>query len=336
MKRIGAVVLAMLVAVPIYARSLRNRVDRAVLSDPVVLKADLVPDGINAALRAVSQLQAFRQRKNSGIGVRSIGYNGSGRAVLIPAAGSVQGSGGTFFRSDITFVNWNENSQRVLVLWMPNGASAPQTFSTTLPGDRPPFTVNDFVGTTLHLGGLGALFFIPVDSAGNADGNAAIDVFSRIWTPQPNATGTVSQPFPGVDPDNLTGDYEAFILGLRQDSAYRTNFGVVNLNTFPVKFLVTVFPESAAPGTQLQEISFTLQPLSMLQQGLSPSTLYSTGVNRLAEVDQNVPNNNQSWAAYASSTDNITGDGWVSIAAKDYDDEMLDTIGLSRRKSDDQ
>jgi len=40
----------------------------------------------------------------------------------------------------------------------------------------------------------------------------------------------------------------------------------------------------------------------------------------------------QSWAAYASSTDNTTGDGWVSIAARDYGDDELDFIGYSHKK----
>lgn len=330
MKKSGVVVLALLFAVPIYARNPRIRPHRADFADPVVLNAEPVPDGVNLALRVVAQLHASRQQKRPGVGAQAITYNGSARAVLIPAAGSVRGGGGTFFRSDITFVNWNVADQRTLVLWLQNGASGPQTFSTTIPGDRPPFTVNDFVGTTLHLSGLGALLFVPVNAAGNPDPDAAIDIYSRIWTPQPNATGTVSQPFPGVDPDNLTGDYEAFILGLRQDSAYRTNFGIVNLNNYQLKFLVTVFPESAAPGTQLQEIAVTLPPLTMTQQPLSPSTLYATGVNLLVEVDETVPGNNQSWASYASSTDNITGDGWVSIAGHDYDDESLDDHHLSR------
>jgi len=35
-----------------------------------------------------------------------------------------------------------------------------------------------------------------------------------------------------------------------------------------------------------------------------------------------------SWIAYASSTDNITGDGWVSIAGADFSPDQLKNIGL--------
>ena len=31
------------------------------------------------------------------------------------------------------------------------------------------------------------------------------------------------------------------------------------------------------------------------------------------------------WTAFASSTDNFNGDGWVSIGSKPYDDDGLDT-----------
>ena len=37
--------------------------------------------------------------------------------------------------------------------------------------------------------------------------------------------------------------------------------------------------------------------------------------------------NDFAWTAYASSNNNISNDGWVSIAANPYDDDDLDTAG---------
>jgi hypothetical protein len=34
-----------------------------------------------------------------------------------------------------------------------------------------------------------------------------------------------------------------------------------------------------------------------------------------------------SWIGYASSTDNVTGDGWVSIASADFSPGDLDQVG---------
>jgi hypothetical protein len=323
MKRIAFAVAVLAGALPLYAR--HSHQWRQAVVEPVSLKVVELPDGAAVATRLSEQVRAGSAQIRSGVGTSAIMNNSSTRSVIIPAAGSVRGGGGTFFRSDITLVNWNQTAQDVAVVWMPNGGAS-TTFRTTFPGDRPPFTVQDFVGTLLNRDGLGSLFFIPITSAGAVDPNGAIDAYSRIWTPQPNATGTVSQPFPGVDPNHLKGEYEAFVLGLRQDSAYRTNFGIVNLYNTQLNFLVTVFPESAAPGA-LTEVHVTIPAMSMIQQAL-PAGAYATPINLLVEVDQNVSGSNQVWTAYASSTDNITGDGWVSIAGKDWDDESLDSAAF--------
>ncbi len=323
MKRMAFAVAVLAGTLPLYAR--HSHQWRQAIGEPVLLKVVELPDGAAVAARLIEQVRAGSAAQiRGGVGTSAIMNNSSTRSVVIPAAGSVRGGGGTFFRSDITLANWNVTAQDVAVVWMPNGGAS-TTFRTTFPGDRPPFTVQDFVGTLLNRDGLGSLFFIPITSAGAVDPNGAIDAYSRIWTPQPNATGTVSQPFSGVDPNHLRGEYEAFVLGLRQDSAYRTNFGIVNLHNTQLNFLVTVFPESSSAGTQLTEVHVTIPAMSMIQQAL-PAGAYTTPINLLVEVDENVPGSNQVWTAYASSTDNITGDGWVSIAGKDWDDESLDSL----------
>ena len=214
MRKLALVFLALVIAAPMEARKTRRMAQRMPAAEPMVLTAEPVADPA-AAEHLMSRLREATATKKGRVAAQSILFNSSGRAVLLPAAGSVRGANGTFFRSDVTFANYNDTPQPVAVIWMANGAAA-ETFTMTVPGDRPPFTINDFVGTTLQRTGLGALFFIPLDAAGLPDiESSALDVFSRIWTPQPNATGTVSQPFPGVDPDLLTGEYEAILLGLR-------------------------------------------------------------------------------------------------------------------------
>lgn len=324
-----AVLVSIAVALPgVAARHARPLASRLVPGEPVSLTIEPLPDGRDIGLRALKQARTASANKTGRLNPTAIMDNRSNRVVVIPAAGSVRGNFGTFFRSDITFANWNTTAQKILIYWLPNGASSPVSFATTLPGDRPPFTIQDFVGTTLGQSGLGSLIFIPVQSNNAFDDNGAIDVFSRIWTPQPNASGTVSQPFPGVDPDHMFGEYEGFILGLRQDPSYRTNYGVVNLNDTALDFSVTVFPESAPAGTTLATDTFRLQPLTMTQRS-APGGNYTSPINIAVGVETNVANDDQSWTAYASSTDNTTGDGWVSIVSKDWDDETLDDNNLS-------
>src|SRR5947208_13802018 len=43
--------------------------------------------------------------------------------ILVPAAGSVQGSNGTFFHSDIAIYNYRNESQTILLQWLPRGTS---------------------------------------------------------------------------------------------------------------------------------------------------------------------------------------------------------------------
>ena len=330
MKRFIVCLVVVCIGLPAMARGNRaRRLTPPVAASSVDLKATPIPYDAAAFARLLRQAQdaSLQQR---GPRASAVYFNAASRTVAIPAAGSVRGANNTFFRSDVTLVNWNLSDQRTQVLWSPNGSSTPQAFQMTIPGDRPPFTVTDFVGTILNQSGLGSLVFIPVLSNGNFDPNGAIDVYSRIWTNQPNATGTVSQPFPGVDLGHLFGEYEAWIMGLRVDSNYRTNFGIVNFDEVPRKFLITVFPDSAPPGA-LTEISVTVPAAGMIQQSVPGNFSGNQGpIGLLVEIDEDVPGDDQLWTAYAATTDNTTGDGWVSIATGIYDDELLDDIGLAR------
>lgn len=323
MRKTAVFVLLAVCAVPLYARN--RRFLSTGPAPPLVVERVTDPTMLS---RLMDQAIAFRESNSGGLGTRSVALNSSTRAFAIPAAGSVRGGGGTFFRSDITLVNWNDASQKVGVVWYPNGASTPTVYSTTFPGNRPPFTTNDFVGTVIQQQGLGSLLFFPIDAAGNFDTNGAIDGYSRIWTNQPNATGTVSQPFMSVDIGHMMGEYEGILLGLRQDSSYRTNFGVVNMSDRALPFVITIVPESAPPGTTLTEVKVTVPAQAMVQQSL-PAGSFGP-INLLVNIDQNQPDTKFTWTAYASSTDNITGDGWVSIISKALDDDGLDTASSRR------
>jgi len=237
-----------------------------------------------------------------------IEYETADSAFLIPAAGNLQGNNGTFFRSDVTFGNFNGVSQNIGVGWLQTGkdnSSAPLTFFT-IPASSI-VAINDFVGTTLKTSGLGALLIIAFDATGkNADSEAFIDGFSRIWTPQPGSSGTVSQSFPAVSLFDSVDDSTAFALGLRQDASYRTNVGVVNLDSVVHTWTITSLNTNATMTLQVQ-------PFSLSQTGVPASF---AGANGNLSLSYDVPDANITWSAYASSVDNVTGDGWVSRATQ--------------------
>src|SRR6266498_3534659 len=72
-------------------------------------------------------------------------------AFIIPAAGNLQGNGGTYFRSDVSLGNFINATQKIGVGWLVQGqdnSNAPLQYFTV-----PALTIaamNDFVGTTLN------------------------------------------------------------------------------------------------------------------------------------------------------------------------------------------
>ncbi|HEX2061531.1 MAG TPA: hypothetical protein VHK90_12390, partial [Thermoanaerobaculia bacterium] len=98
MRKLAVAVLMLLVVAPAYAREFKR-----VASDPARLA------------RLMSQL------RDAELSPSAIINNRSTRVVVIPAAGNAPGANGTYFRSDVTLVNLNDDEQDVVAFWMPNG-----------------------------------------------------------------------------------------------------------------------------------------------------------------------------------------------------------------------
>src|SRR5579872_2315204 len=164
--------------------------------------------------------------------------------LLIPAAGAVSGANGTFFRSDITVVNYRTDAdQRVRFTWLAenaNGASAPVLEMNVAKSTG--FTSEDFVTDILKQSGLGSILITAIDSSGNFDSGGKLHATARIWSNQPGlSSGTVSQSFPVIavsDINVMSG--KLVILSQRRDDRYRTNVGIINLDPQAQTFRVTV------------------------------------------------------------------------------------------------
>ena len=253
----------------------------------------------------VTSLRIARENKpvaSSRIRPEIVSVDWSKEAFIIPVVGNLQGSNGTFFKSDVTIANRRSVAQTVTIGFLQrginNGSAAVQNFS--IPANTTTFE-SDFVGRVLgKTGVLGTLLVAARTSTGDIDTAAQIDGFSRIWTPQPGSAGTVSQAFESIDlQDNLATSYG---YGLRQDETFRTNIGLVNLydtaNTFTVAVLGL---RGSTSFTQ------TVQPYSMAQPSLPPG-IYGDCYIRVTSASFNF----NWWSAYGTSVDNVTGDGWVS------------------------
>jgi hypothetical protein len=324
MRKMALIFSLFVVSLPMYARKVPR--SQMTFGNPAALTITAVDDALPARLLAQVKARGIARRASHAKGVHAsvIADSVSARAFIILAAGSVAGGGGAlFFRSDVTLANYRDTAQQVLAgFWAQgstNALSSANYKTLTLPPGQF-VTVQDFVASALGTSGLGTLIFIPYTGT-DFDGNGAIDGFSRIYTKQPGSTGTVSQPFDAIDPDTLSAQYidEAVALGLRQDANFRTNFGIVNVDPADHVYKVSFV------GEKLQTtMTLTVKAYGMIQQSI-PAGDYGA-VSILFQVTD-AGNNFVSWVGYASSTDNVTGDGWVSVASADMSPGELDLIG---------
>ncbi len=234
---------------------------------------------------------------------------GSASQIVIPAAGSVQGANGTFFRSDITLINYASHSQMVRFRWLPQGSSgvsvpARDVTLNALTG----MSSEDFVTTILQQSGLGSILITGINADGTPDSTAKLFATSRIWSNQPGlSSGTVSQTFPTIPTAGLNST-SLSLIGLKRDDRYRLNVGVINLDLVNEQTLQIIASGSNAtaevlvvtvPPLSMSQVSLVGSPLSNLQVAVQNTTAAATRTNL--------------WTAYGSSVDNITGDSWSEI-----------------------
>ena len=245
-------------------------------------------------------------RMRSEVRASVISVEWSKDSFIIPVAGNTAGGGGTYFRSDLVFNNDRLQDQRIAVGWMAQGVNncaAPLTYFNLSANS---ITIaDDFVGQSLGKTGLGAVLVVSVLSNGAFDEDGEIDGYSRIWTPQPGSNGTVSQNFTAIDVQDSLGSLAATLMGLKQNTQFRTNVGIVNMD------------DAAAHTWTFTSIfngrttSVTVQPCSMILTGATAGSASPSG-----NVAFTVQSNGSGfwWSGFGSSTDNTTGDGWVSRA----------------------
>ena len=226
---------------------------------------------------------------------------------LIAAAGAVTGANGTFFRSDITIINYRTDAdQRIRFQWLPQGMTSigVAPVEMTLPKSTG-FTSEDFVTNVMMQSGLGSILVTALTGDGQLDVSGRLHATSRIWSNQPGLSlGTVSQSFPIIAINDINATRLA-ILGHRRDERYRTNVGIVNLDPQVQTFQITLVAE----GTT-EFVPVTVQGLSMQQVSLAgpPRNNVQIAVTNTSSGFQS-----SRWIAYGSSVDNTTGDSWSSF-----------------------
>jgi len=230
---------------------------------------------------------------------------GAAPQILVPAAGNINGQNGTFFRSDITIINLRNSDQIVFLEWLPQPGGTPVATSIqirALSGIRSSDFVHDYLNTT----GLGAIVITavtqPIPEA--IDANGRLFVSSRIWTPQPNTTGTTSQNLSTVPMSTINTPAAAIFGAGGADSPndYRVNVGIVNVDPTRTQTFVVAFSST-------QATTVVLPPRTMQQV---PSVGAFTG--QQISIVNVTTNGSNLWTAYGSTINNVTGDAWSELA----------------------
>jgi hypothetical protein len=232
--------------------------------------------------------------------------------VYVPAAGHIAS-----FASDIFISNPTTDPVTVSVIYSTGQNGTQTNFPNVIslaPGERRELV--DYVGASapngLGLTGLGQLIFNGCLTGGNCDVTTCaggpssnggvcpdfrnLSVESRIYST--SATGTVGQLFSGFpwysyvsSEQSANGLDKAFITGIRQNAAYRTNIGLVNASQFSTTTMrVKLF--NGQTGAQIgTDFVYTLGPLGQQQFTIPNMFPNVTGTNMWAQISQenNVP-----------------------------------------------
>jgi hypothetical protein len=227
---------------------------------------------------------------------------------LIPAAGAVDGGNGTFFRSDITLINYRSTTQNVRLQWLPQAVTgvgvAPVDITINASSG---IASEDFVTNILHRSGLGAILVTGITAAGDPDPSALLVATSRIWTFQPGSSGTTSQSLPVVSTSDINSTIPA-VLGSRRDSRFHVNVGIVNLSSGAQRFQVF---SAGSGGTDSQQVDVEAMSMVLFRvNGADSSVPLQVQVSNISTTTRST-----AWLAYASSIDNITGDAWTTLGS---------------------
>jgi hypothetical protein len=275
--------------------------------------------------------------------------------VYVPAAGHIGGGTKTFI-SDIAVSNVSATDSVTVSVIYSNASGTQTVFNnlfTLAPNEHREFT--DFVGTATPNGlglsnALGQLIFNACKAGGSCDVNDTtgcpggqqsgtcpdfrnITVESRIYSvdngANPATAPTNGQLFSGypwysfVTQEQSQNDlHRVFITGIRSNSAYRTNIGLVNASQFSTtQFRVKLYQGATQIGSDAVTGAFA--PLQAVQQplsGLFPNVNLGNGLNLWIQVSQEnssptsdasangCPTGCPGFFAYGSVLDNTTND----------------------------
>ncbi len=226
---------------------------------------------------------------------------GSDRRPTVPAtAGAVQGLNNTLWNTECTIYNPGPDAVKVVVEYTPMGLTeVKQAGPFNLPAQRSLYWSN-LVQELFKTTGSGALW---VDATG------PVLVVTRTYTLETSTKtasgqGTYGQGFSGTR-ERLTlarGEEASYLIGLRDDSRFRTNLYLQEVDGEPVKVKVSLFDDS---GEKLAQSSVSVEGHSVKLKNLG--ALFQREIES-GYVTAEVTGGDGRIAVAGSVIDAITGD----------------------------
>lgn len=207
----------------------------------------------------------------------------SGEELTVPVIGRAPGANGTFWRSDVTL--FNPTADPIMLTLRYGGATR-----TLAVGGHDTEVLEDILSSFDQASGSGALFV-------SWDGSAGPVVTSRTYTTS-DSGGTFGQ---SIDPMGALRT-AMYVPGLRNDSGFRSNIGVVNggSESESVTFIVLL-----PSGSELARNTITVAARMQVQYAVS--ALFPN-VNASAFTLSVQGDANAQLFAYGSMVDNASGD----------------------------
>lgn len=273
----------------------------------------------------------------------------AGPAQLLPVVVKAKGRAGTLWRSDVAITNLTDTTETVTAAYLPEKqANLPplsHTHSITL-GPNQSVLVEDIIGNWFpefgdntkgallvytgepSLGQVTAHIQAVLRADGEGEASPALAVTSRAYNAaDPNAT------YGQTVPPNLFsyffGIASAKLTGVRQDSRFRTNIGVINLSPLSAPVQISVYDDAGQEVAQKTETieAFSLRQWNLkdefgvdgLQNGLADLRVEPSTAN-LDPCGDTAGSLSPLLMAYYSKNDNATGDAEFAIAQADWRD----------------
>jgi PA domain-containing protein len=232
------------------------------------------------------------------------GTSGPTTTYLLPSSAHAPGKNGAFYTTDLTIANRGTTDANLTLQFLGHdrdGTGGP-TQARALAANKA-VTYADILASLFGVNATdpqnyGAIL-ITADSA-------SLKAVSQTSTPASNGIGTFGQSVPAQgSSDFVTPASPKALVGLRDDTAFRTNAVLANATTLTVTVTLTLL---AADGTTFGTTTRTLPPLGMTQVGAVVTTLLAPFGTTNAVLVVSTPTPGAQIATYAAVIDNTTND----------------------------